>query len=242
VSGAAANRDQLEAEADGAQIAAAEAELASAILQQKIAQDTYDKIDKKDAERKEQANYNLYATNEALAAAQARLDQVLAGADPDQVRAAQANVWAVAAQRDAAQAQLDLLLAGVTEGQIAAAEAQVAQARATLEGAQLSLEQAGLRAPFDGLVAELHVTSGEMASAGLPAITLIDASRFRTVVRVDEIDVGRLAEGQAAEVTLDALPDAQISGTVERIAPAATIEGRAGRRVDGPHLGGAGGP
>jgi len=225
VSGAAANRDQLEAEADDAQIAAAEAELASARLQQKVAQDTYDRTDKKDAKRKEQANYNLYAANEALAAAQAGLDQVLAGADPDQVRAARANVWAVAAQRDATQAQLDLLLAGVTEGQIAAAKAQVAQAQATLEGAQLSLEQAALRAPFDGVVAELNVTSGEMASAGLPAITLIDASRFRIVVRVDEIDVGRLAEGQAAEVTLDALPGAQISGTVERIAPAATIEG-----------------
>jgi HlyD family secretion protein len=225
VSGAAANRDQLEAAADDAQIAAAEAELASARLQQKIAQDTYDKIDKKDAKRKEQANYNLYAANEALAAAQARLDQVLAGADPDQVRAARANVWAVAAQRDASQAQLDLLLAGVPDGQIAAAEAQVAQAQATLEQAELSLEQAALRAPFDGLVAELNVTSGEMAPAALPAITLIDASRFRIVVRVDEIDVGRLAEGQTAEVTLDALPDAQISGTVERIAPAATIEG-----------------
>lgn len=225
VSGAAANRDQLEAEADDAQIAAAEAELASARLQQKVAQDTYDKIDKKDAQRKEQANYNLYAANEALAAAQARLDQVLAGADPDQIRAARANVWAVAAQRDATQAQLDLLLAGAPDGQIAAAEAQVAQARATLEAAQLSLEQAALRAPFDGVVAELNVTSGEMASAGLPAITLIDPSRFRIVVLVDEIDVGRLAEGQTAEVTLDALPDAQISGTVERIAPAATIEG-----------------
>jgi HlyD family secretion protein len=225
VSGAAANRDQLEAEAGDAQIAAAEAELASAILQQKVAQDTYDKIDKKDAKRKEQANYNLYAANEALAAAQARLDQVLAGADPDQVRAARANVWAVAAQRDATQAQLDLLLAGAPDGQIAAAEAQVAQARAALEGAQLSLEQAALRAPFDGVVAELNITSGEMAAAGLPAITLIDSSRFRILVRVDEIDVGRLAEGQTAEVTLDALPDAQISGTVERLAPAATLEG-----------------
>jgi HlyD family secretion protein len=224
VSGAAAGRDQLEAEAGGADIAAAEAEVASARLQQKVAQDAYDRIDKRDTEKKEQANYNLYAANEALAAAQARLDQVLVGADPDQIRAARANVWAAAAQRDAAQAQLDLLLAGATDAQIAAAEAQVAQAQATLEGAQLSLEQATLRAPFDGVVAEVNVAVGEIAATGLPAITLIDAPRFRVVVRVDEIDVGRLAEGRTAEVTLDALPGAQITGTVERIAPAATIE------------------
>jgi HlyD family secretion protein len=223
VSGAAANRDQLEAVASDAQIAAAEAELASVSLQQKVAQIAYDRVDKKDRERKEQARYNLYAADEALAAAQARLDEVLAGADADQIRAAQANVWAAAAQRDAAQAQLDLLLAGATDGQIAAAEARVAQAQAALELAELSLEQATLRAPFDGLVAKLDVTAGERASAGLPAVTLIDTSGFHVRVSVDEIDVGRLAEGQMARVTLEALPDVEITGIVERIAPAALL-------------------
>jgi multidrug efflux pump subunit AcrA (membrane-fusion protein) len=37
--------------------------------------------------------------------------------------------------------------------------------------------------------------------------------------------VGRLVEGQATEVTLDALPNATLTGSVERIAPAATFEG-----------------
>jgi multidrug efflux pump subunit AcrA (membrane-fusion protein) len=64
-----------------------------------------------------------------------------------------------------------------------------------------------------------------MASAGLPAVTLLDASKFRITVGVDEMDVGRLAEGQVAQVTLDAFPDIAITGTVERIAPVATFEG-----------------
>jgi multidrug efflux pump subunit AcrA (membrane-fusion protein) len=37
--------------------------------------------------------------------------------------------------------------------------------------------------------------------------------------------VGRLVEGQAAQVTLESRPDIEIAGTVERIAPAATIDG-----------------
>jgi HlyD family secretion protein len=225
VSAAAANLDGLKAGPTGAQIAAAEADLSSAILQQKVAQMAYDRTDKQDEKRKEQANYDLYAANEALAAAQARLDELLAGADTNQVRAAQANVWTAAAQRDAAQAQLDLLLAGAADAQIAAAQARVAQARAALEQAQLSLENATLRALFDGLVAEINATAGEMASSGKPAITLVDTSRFRIRVSVDEMDVARLAEGQTAQVTLDALPDALITGTVERIAPAATLQG-----------------
>jgi HlyD family secretion protein len=241
VSAAAADLDQLEAGPDDAETAAANADLASALAQQKVAQDTHDMTLKcvsftlptGEKQRicpalgtpEEQARYNLEAADKALAAAQARVDGLLAGADADQVRAAQSNVWAAAAQRDAAQAQLDLLLAGATEEQIADAEAQVAQAQAALEVAGLSLQDATLRAPFDGVVADVDVTAGEMASAGLPAVTLLDTSRFRVVVSLDEIDVGRLAGGQETQVTLEALPDVFITGAVERIAPVATLEG-----------------
>ncbi len=241
VSAAAANLDQLGASASAAQIAAAEADLASAMAQQKAAEDMHDMTMKcvtitlPDGKEKdicpalgppeEQARYNLNATDKAMAAAQARLDETLAGADAGQVRAAQANVWAAAAQRDVMQAQLDLLLDGATDEQIAAAEAGIAQAQAALEQAELSLEYATLRAPFDGVVAGVNLTAGEMASIGLPAITLVDTSKFRLTVSVDEMDVGRLSEEQTAEVTVEALPDIVISGTVERIAPAATLEG-----------------
>ena len=226
VSVAAANRDQLEAGPSGAQVAAAEAQVASGELQEKVAQIAHDGTmqETRDETRREQARYDLYAAEKALAAAQVELGELLAGADADQVRAAQANVWAAAAQRDAAQAQLDLLLAGATDEQIDDAEAQVTQARAALEEAELSLEHATLRAPFDGVVAAANVTAGEISPAALPAITLLDTSRFRVTVGVDEIDVGRLAEGQTAQVTLDALPDVAITGTVERIAPVATLE------------------
>jgi HlyD family secretion protein len=241
VSGAAAERDRLAGGASDAQIAAAEAELASAITQQKFAEDAHDMTMKcvtfeipTGEEMKicpglgvfeEQARYNLEAADKALAAARAGLDEALAGADADQLRAMQANVSTAAAQRDAAQAQLDLLLSGATDEQIGAAEAGVSQARAALEQAELALDQATLRAPFDSIVAEVNVTAGEMASSGLPAITLVDASEFHLVVKVDEMDVGQLGEGQAAQVTFDALPDVVIDGNVERVAPAATIEG-----------------
>jgi HlyD family secretion protein len=242
VSGAAAERDRLASGASDAQIAAVEADLASAITQQKFAEDMHDmsikcvtfEMPPAGEEMKicpglgvfeEQARYSLEAADKALTAARAGLDEIQAGADADHLRAMQANVSAAAAQRDAAQAQLDLLLSGATEAQIGAAEAGIAQARAGLEQAELALDQAALRAPFDGIVAEVNVTAGEMSSGGLPAITLVDASEFHLIVKVDEMDVGRLSEGQAAQVTLDALPDVVIDGRVERVAPAATIEG-----------------
>jgi HlyD family secretion protein len=226
VSAASANRDQTTAGPSEAQIASAETQVATAEMEYRAALRTYDSIDKKeDRERWEQANYDLWAAEIALDAAQAQLDELLAGAHADEVRAAQANVWAAVAQQDAAQAHLDLLLAGATDEQIADAVGQVAQAEAALELAELSLEHVTLRASFAGVVAAVNIEAGEMASIGMPAITLLDTTMFHVTVSVDEMDVGRLAEGQTAQVTLDALPDVVIDGTVERIAPVADFEG-----------------
>ncbi len=108
---------------------------------------------------------------------------------------------------------------------MADAEAQVAQARAALELAELSLERATLRAPFDGVVAEVNVAAGEVASTVVPPIVLIDTSKSRLTVSADEMDVARLSEGKTARVTIDALPGTVVTGTVEQIAPAPTLEG-----------------
>lgn len=173
----------------------------------------------------EQARYRLEAANEALEAARARLEEVKDGANQDQLRAAQANVASAASQRDAAQAQLDLLLEGATEEQITAAEGRVDQARASVRQAELAVEQTVLEAPFHAIVGTVHVSTGEQASVGLPAVTLVDASGFHVNVAVDELDVGRLKEGQTVRLTFDALPDARVTGTVQRIATAAGVDG-----------------
>ncbi len=241
VNSANAQLDRLRSGATGAEIAAAEAEIASAMTEQLKAEDLHDKtmecfhikiphyyegtICPALGAPEEQARYSLAAADKALAAAQARYDEALAGADADQIRAAEANVSAAAAQRDAAQAQLDLVASGATEEQIAAVEAQVEQARAALAQVELALDLTTLHAPFDGVVAAVNVKAGEMAPTGLPAIIVLDNSQFHIVVSADEIDVGRLSEGQTAQATIEAFPEATLNGIVESIAPAATFEG-----------------
>jgi HlyD family secretion protein len=240
VNNADAQLDRLRSGATAAELAAAEAELASAMTEQKKAEDLHNKtmecfrikiphyyqgtICPALGAPEEQARFSLAAADKALAEAQARYDELLAGTDVDQLRAAEANVLAAAAQRDAAQAQLDLLLTGATDEQIAAAKAQVEQAQAALEQAYLALELGTLHAPFDGTVSEVNVKAGEIAPA-TPAVTVVDTSQFHITVSVDEIDVARLDEGQTAQVTIESFPDATLSGSVERIAPAATFEG-----------------
>ena len=245
----AANRDQVSAGADEGQIAAAEAQVASATAQQKSAYDAHERMMNcrtfklpagatlpdgtvltKDVEKKicpalgapeEQARYALAVADASLAAAQSGLEELQAGADSDQVRAAQANVATAAAQRDAAQAQLDLLLVGATEEEVETAQASVDDARVALEQAQLRLEKATLTAPVAGTVTSLDVQAGEIANANQSVVVLSDLATLEVEVNLDETDVARLAIGQEAQVSLDAFPGVEMVGDVAYVASVA---------------------
>jgi multidrug efflux pump subunit AcrA (membrane-fusion protein) len=227
LSAAEARRDQTASGVGRAQIAGAEAQLANALLQRKPVQDAHDRTVNGGGsdEAKEQARYDLFVATKTVEAAQAQLDDLLAGVSRNEIRASEAGVSSAAAQLDAAQAQLDLVRAGATSEQIADADAQVAQAKAALSLAESALEGVAVIAPFDAIVAQLDVRVGDLASPGVPRILLLDASEPHVTVSVDEIDVGKLAEGQSAIVVLDALPQEELVGTIGRIAPVATLKG-----------------
>lgn len=124
-----------------------------------------------------------------------------------------------------AQAALDRLKRGPAAEDVQIAELQLKQAQAGLEQARRSLAQAQVVAPFDGLAAAVNVRVGEVAAGPVPAVVLVDAARFHVDVAVDEVDVARLAVGQAVTVTVDALPNQALRGVVDRIAPQATLSG-----------------
>jgi HlyD family secretion protein len=234
---AAAQRDYLKAGAADAEIAAAQAQLAAAQAEQWVAREAHDEtmecyyVKRGGVEHEicpalgtpeEHARHNLYAADTALAAAQARLDELLAGANADQVRAAEASVWAGAAQRDVAQAQLDLLLAGVTDEELAVTEATVSQAQAVLDTARAALERCELHAPFDSTVGAVDVRMGELVVPGQPLIAIGDLTTLRVeTTDLDEIDVARVTVGQQATITFDAIPEQVFTGHVTRISPMA---------------------
>jgi HlyD family secretion protein len=129
------------------------------------------------------------------------------------------------AQVAQARAVLTQTLAGPTPLQLAQAELDVDAAELGVERAILRLDQAALRAPFAGVVSTVAVKTGEPAGPGLPALVLLDLSRFHLDVTVDEVDVAQLAVGQPVTVTVDALPGRAFGGIVERLAPSASPVG-----------------
>ncbi|MFQ6102272.1 MAG: efflux RND transporter periplasmic adaptor subunit [Anaerolineae bacterium] len=148
---------------------------------------------------------------------QEQVDQQLQSASNDLAAAADAYRQA--------QNDLEALLDGADESDIEAAQLQVDQARASLEQARLQLKQATLTAPMVGTVTALNIQPGEMASAGQSAIVVIsDLSVLVVEINLDETDVAQVTVGQEALVSVDAFPDAELTGEVTFIAPVAQVE------------------
>lgn len=106
-----------------------------------------------------------------------------------------------------------------------AARAQVGRASAAVEVAQANLDKTVLRAPFDGVVADLKTELGEWASPSPPALPIppvydiIDPTSIYVSAPLDEVDAGRVSQGLPARVTLDPLPGKSFPGKVARVAP-----------------------
>jgi HlyD family secretion protein len=112
----------------------------------------------------------------------------------------------------------------------ASAQAQVAEARATLGGRETELAKAEIRSPIDGLVLLRQIEPGQTVAASLQAPILFtlaeDLAQMELHVAVDEADVGRVSEGQAAEFSVDAWPGRSFPANITqvRFAPR-TVEG-----------------
>jgi HlyD family secretion protein len=122
------------------------------------------------------------------------------------------------AQLVAAQSQLDRLVNGPTDLQLQVADTQLQIAQLVLDSAQAAANHAILTAPFDGVVANNNLVVGETPPTNNAAVQLIDPSGYYVDVAVDETDIVKLQIGQKVNLKLDALPDADITGLVSRVA------------------------
>ncbi len=121
--------------------------------------------------------------------------------------------------------------------QLGMAKAKLAQAKAQQDSSQGRVRQnaANLRhatdvlskteyaAPFDGVITNVPVREGETVvpgiqnSPGSTLMTIADTSIITAEVKVDETDIVNVQLGQAAEVSIDAIPKQKFKGTVTEI-------------------------
>ena len=116
-----------------------------------------------------------------------------------------------------------------TKATIAAARSAMVQSRASLDLARQSLEDASIESPIAGTVIARPVTPGTIVTPatgqaqGTTLMTIADLRQVRMRVTIDEVEMGNVRVGQSATVNVDAYPDHQFNGTIEKVEPQAVV-------------------
>ena len=147
-------------------------------------------------------------------------DQTEAALHQAEAAMKQAEATALQTQAGRAVATQDLRTVVVNRN---AVEAAVDSARAAVRLAEIDLENTQIRAPRDGHVGEVGVKLGQYVTPGTQLMAVVPAQVW-VVANFKEAQTARMASGQIAHFHVDALANAQLTGHVERIAPATGSE------------------
>jgi RND family efflux transporter MFP subunit len=111
------------------------------------------------------------------------------------------------------------------------AEAQLAQSAADLAFAEAQLQNTVIRAPFGGVVVKKMAEVGESVAPIPPGVNistssgaivaLADLQTLEVEADVAEANVAKVASGQPAEVTVEAIPDRRYKAVLRQVIPTA---------------------
>lgn len=110
------------------------------------------------------------------------------------------------------------------------ARAALVKAETNLELARDRLEDVTVRAPLSGTVVEKQVEEGQIVTStrevtgGTTLLRMADLAEVQVRTLVDETDIGRVAPGLPARITVEAYPDRRFEGRVLKIEPQAVVE------------------
>lgn len=119
-------------------------------------------------------------------------------------------------QRDLAVTAYEQAVTGLTQK-----EAQLVQAETAVDVIEVTLTEAFIRAPMDGVVSVKYVDPGAMVNAATPVVQVIPMEEVKFLVAIPGPYLHLLTAGQTqVDVQSDAVPGRVFTGVVARIHPA----------------------
>ncbi|WP_462265449.1 efflux RND transporter periplasmic adaptor subunit [Mucilaginibacter sp.] len=141
------------------------------------------------------------------------LDAELLRTDLDAAQATYQN-----AQRDAQRYQSSFSTGGVTQQQLDRANLDLRTAQTRLQSSRRRISDASIKAPISGVVNQRYIEQGAYVAPGTKLFELVDVSKLKLKVNVNESQVANIRMGQQSKVLSGVFPDQQFSGTVSFIA------------------------
>ena len=127
----------------------------------------------------------------------------------DWCRVASASAALAAAQRRV----------GTLNAQVQQARSQGQAAKAQLDAAEVNLGSTLIRASIAGRVGNKTVRVGQFVQAGTRTMSIVPVSQLYIEANFKETQLGLMRPGQPVKIEVDALPDVEIKGHVESVAP-----------------------
>jgi len=105
-------------------------------------------------------------------------------------------------------------------------QADIDASEAAMKLAERHLEDASIRAPFDGYVQQRMVSLGELVKAQMPVMNVVRVDPLKLRSEIPERMAPWVKVGQPVTLRVDAYPEKTFTATVSRISPAVTTETR----------------
>ena len=131
------------------------------------------------------------------------------------------NITAAAEAVDLVKKEQTLENAAPRSEALQRSKATVDQARARVAAASAAVQDRVLKAPFAGTITDLDIVAGETIGSE-PIMTLLSEESFELTVRIPEIDISKVHEGQEARATFDAKSSERVPLTIDFVSPLAT--------------------
>ena len=185
----------------------------------------------------------------ALRKAQSDYDKIAWAGDVGQTREAQALEQATVnyenalaaynLQTNPSDSQLAPLMAQLTQAELALAlrlqpfraidfeiaKTAIEQAESGLAMANLQLDETTIKAPFDGVIAELYITAGSTVGPQGPIARQV-SNQVEASIEVEESRISQIFDGQSASLQVTAYPGQEFPAAVTSVAPVADKDTR----------------
>ena len=125
--------------------------------------------------------------------------------------------------KDAEDALEDLYKKGKYE--ISVARSEIAQAQAVLNDALKDLEHSRLVAPVSSEITLISVEEGDSVQRGEPIINIVNKDNATVRANFDEIDIMALSVGDQVSVSLDSMPNQNLTGKLVEIGDGISTQG-----------------
>jgi len=207
-------------------LAQAEAQLSGAQAALKVAEQ--DVLSAEAGLRADRAGLDAAVSGLETAQSQAdRADQLLtrgvtSQSSTDQVQLALQQAQAARTQ---AAAKLEVQTEALNSARVAldARNADITAAEAAVELARIDVQNTVIRAPADGSLGQVSVHVGQYVTPGTALVPHVGTDLW-VVANFRETALAGLQPGAAVAFTVDALPGAEFTGTVEALSPATASE------------------